>query len=125
MGPRQTALYTEIADLYKPVASKTSAQTYTLEYSDVPCQFVPTPNIDEKGGAAKLKQNSVMTSDGLHFHTSQEIGDEWVVHIKSGSVRQAGKWKRCIGAGRELPYRALADEFYVIDQKALTVGQIV
>lgn len=125
LGARQTRLYTEYVDLYKPVGAKTSSQTYTLEHSNVQCMFVPTPNIDERAGAFKLKQNSVMTSDGFHFHSEQEIGDEWVIFVRTTSTRQKGKWKKCIGAGRELPYRAMASEFYVIDQKALTAGQIV
>ena len=123
--PRQISLYTEFVDLYKPVPSNDSSQTYTLEHSNIQCLFVPTPNFDESKGVTRLKQNSFQTSDALHFHSEQEISDDWVIFVRTTSTRQKGKWKRCIGAGRELPWRAMAKEFFVMDQKALTAGQIV
>ena len=125
LGQRQNRLYTEFADLYQPNASITSAKTYSLMATDVRCMFVPTENFDKMQGATQFKEVNIQTSDGLMLHSSENIGDDWVVHLKSTSLREPDTWKIVSGAPKVLPFHAKAQQVYLSPIDALTGGQIV
>lgn len=124
LGTRQQRLYTEVADLYRPIDSTGSEQVYDLVFSNIPCQLVPTDNFDTQQGATRLKSNHLMTSDSIHFHVDQEIGPEWVVHIKSGSVRYPDSTFTTLGEGEAHAYRAKYKRVYVNQIIPLLPSQI-
>lgn len=125
LGSRQQRLYTEVADLYRPVDSPGSEQTYTLEFEGIPCQLVPTDNFDTTQGSTRLKSNNIQTSDSIHFHSGQEIGPEWVIHIKAGSVRYSGNYFVTLGEPETHAYKAKYSRLYVNQTLPLEAGQIV
>lgn len=113
LEPRQVALYTEVCDLYRPVVSTGSEQTYELAYEDIPAIRVPTDNFDQTQGPFRLKQNNIQTSDGIHFHVEQDCGPEWLIHVKTGSVRDPDTWYVTLGAGEKHAYRGKYQRFYI------------
>lgn len=125
LRPRQRRFYTEKASLYKPNTPRKTVTTYVLMYSNIPCQFVPTDNFDEKQGATKLKQNNIQTSDSIHFHSSQEIGEGWLVLIEPGSIRVPGQWLVMIGDPEVHPVRAKYKRLYCNQQVEPTADMIL
>lgn len=126
LSPRQRRFYTELADIYEIVPSTDDVETYTLVATDVPCQFWPTNNFDTVEGGFRKKQQGIMTSDRIHFHTGEDtITANIIIRIKPGSLRQADSWHKAQGAADKHEFRSKHQEIYVVGTLPLEAGQIV
>lgn len=101
-SPRQRIAYQEVCNLWQPSRSinattgAVATEVFTLAYSNVPFLFQNTPNysqIPRAGG--RLKQDSLLTSDTMHFYADQEIGEGWIV--KDVTLNPDGSTPRTYG----------------------------
>lgn len=126
LSPRQTRFYTERIDMYELVSDAADVETYRLVASNVPCMYWATTNYDQITGGFRKKQDGVMTADRIHTHVDEvDVTANMVIHVKSGSVRQADTWHRVQGAAKRHEFRAKYQEVYVIGFLPLKPGQIV
>lgn len=125
LSARQEHLYSERIDLYRPVVTPGSENTFELAYSNIPAQLVPTDNFDVTQGAIRQKANNIQTSDSLHVHVDQEIGPEWMIYIRPGSVRYPDDWYVALGERESHGFHAKYGRVYVNQAIGLTPEQIV
>lgn len=62
-----------------------------IAYSGVLCYYEATPEFDEPAGQGLTKQVNIMTSDKWHFLAEQEIGDTWVIVMRTPGHPDIGK----------------------------------
>lgn len=81
----RTKSFRHLVNLYEPTEPEYSAghkattpPTFTLRYSNVPCRFAYTDNVDDPiDGMGLGKRPSLFTIDHIILAPDQEVGDRW------------------------------------------------
>lgn len=112
---RQQLLYTHLCNLYSVTRNPNSdgigtpgPETITLAYSNVPCFYEYTENMDAPTNIGRIKIANLLTKDTIHFAISQEVQDGWWALNISPPVNgidnpNNGQVHRLLGAPRDLP----------------------
>ena len=112
LGRRQQRAYTDVVDLYKPddltidddgVVEDTSK---TLAYSSVKCHLEPKSESSTPEMMGRTNTDYVITTDKLHFHIDQEVGDLWAVQLKTPGHPEYGTWYQIQGGPQNVNWRA-------------------
>ncbi|RYG41747.1 hypothetical protein EON79_20220 [bacterium] len=120
---RQKRRYTSKATIYRRDTFGSEAYTKIAEH--VPCGIKPTDNYSQLAAAMTLiKQDSVQTSDSIHFEASVDAQDGDIFYIETGSAQQAGEWYQATGAPEIHTFRANFRRLYVNNTDPLGPGQI-
>lgn len=115
---RQQRAFTETCDLYRPdTLTKDSDDVVeyleynrsgTATYTGVPCHFEKKREGSQPTGFGRADQDILDTTDRLHLHEDQDIGDSWFVKITSGKYN--GKWFVTQGEEQTLEWRGAQDK---------------
>lgn len=85
LSPRQRRFYTDVAALWRPVATPDSSGLVTGDQwgevgTNIPCHFEIRPNVDENSGPiGRLAAENLFVLDVLYLDEKQEIGPDYVV----------------------------------------------
>lgn len=93
---RQVRFYTYKCSLYKPavLAAGTGlwaadAQTqYTPAFTNVPCLYKPTPELDVPDMAGRSAEANLFTLDEWHFDAAQPLADTWIIKLTGSDPNQ-------------------------------------
>jgi hypothetical protein len=83
---RQSIAYKHTVDLWQPTRTinattgAPSDESYTLAYSGVKCLWDYTNNYsDVPTAAGRVKRPNLMTTDSIHFESSQQVEEGWII----------------------------------------------
>ena len=99
LTPRQLTLYTYRANLYRPspIAAYPDADSAvdnaadsgwlsTPAYTNVPCYFKFTPEVDLPSAEGLNKEANIFTLDVILFDAAQEIEGQWLVQLTAPQI---------------------------------------
>lgn len=87
---RQRRLYTYRATLYSPrllgdtggdLEADDAGVNYTPRFTDVPCLYKSTPELDVPTIAGRYKELNLMTLESWYFPVGVDIADQWVIEM--------------------------------------------
>lgn len=123
LTPRQVKRYVSNATIYR--RQTYGSEVYTKIAEHIPCAIATTSNYDElKAIVGLLKEDSVQTSDFVHFQAAQDVRAEDVLFIEEDSVQRAGEWYQTTGAAEVHEFRANARKLFINNTAPLTPEQI-
>jgi hypothetical protein len=87
-------LYSPDAETIDPTTHEAvPADSYTLEYENVPCLLHFTQNVsDPVDGVGQAKRAILGTFDGVHFTLAQECEEGWLVQYVGAGPLQNQLW---------------------------------
>lgn len=125
LSARQTSMFQEVVDIYRPSVTTNGSRMYTLVSTGVPAMFWPTDNIDKLQGATELKVWNIETSDRWHFHTAEDIRTDDVIHVTTNVRAEPHSWHTAQGESKNLNRRAKTQQVYVAPRDPIDSNQFV
>ena len=99
LTPRQLILYAYRANLYRPLPiaaypdadsavdnAADSGWVAVPAYTDVPCYFKFTPEVDLPSAEGLNKEANIFTLDVILFDAAQEIAGQWLVQLTAPQI---------------------------------------
>ena len=99
LTPRQLILYTYRASLFRPSAittypdadsaidnAKDASWVTVPAYTNVPCYFKFTPEVDLPATEGLNKEANIFTLDVILFDAAQEIEGQWLVQLTAPQI---------------------------------------
>lgn len=115
---RQSRAFTETCDLYRPdtLTKDSDSVVDNIEfnrggsptYTGVECHFEKRREGSSPSGFGRVDRDILDTTDRLHLHQGQDIGDGWYIKITSGFY--TGKWFVAQGEEQVLEWREAQDK---------------
>ena len=90
LSERQEALYTHLADLWRPVYGLAAdgawaAVSYTRAFAAAPCYRKTMDSFSDPGAAGRNEGDNMFTTDLWHFGERHEIDEGWIIRDVSVS----------------------------------------
>ena len=125
MSFRQTVLYQDLCDLWRPERPMTAAgvsgePVYRRVATGIPCFLDRHPSASQLERFGRIEQDDLFTRDIWNFAEDQEVADAWCIVCKSvrpGTTIPNGDWGRA--------WMTAGDSQLITDNPDRMVGRVI